>query len=130
MGDRFIGLRKRKFNKNNPIPRFGQILQPERFWIHGIPDKALFFDIARPFAYICKLNKTIFERQSVASKTILRCSIRILLRTGIFSLKKGDAAAFEALAMEAFRYQSAENDVYGRFIKALRRRCSLSGQHT
>ena len=37
----------------------------------------------------------------------------------IFSLKKGDAAAFEALAMEAFRYQSAENDVYGRFIKAL-----------
>lgn len=37
----------------------------------------------------------------------------------IFSLKKEDAAAFEALAMEAFRYQSAENDVYGRFIKAL-----------
>ncbi len=27
--------------------------------------------------------------------------------------------AFEALAMKAFRYQSAENDVYGRFIKAL-----------
>ena len=52
-------------------------------------------------------------------KTILRCSIRILFADRIFSLKKGDAAAFEALAMKAFRYQSAENDAYGRFIKAL-----------
>lgn len=37
----------------------------------------------------------------------------------IFSLDTGDRDAFETLAMEAFGYQSAENEVYKRFIAAL-----------